>query len=236
MSITCILLLTAGVVSLLVALVWGSAFIRHSFYVSALCRGDHDKRSVAITFDDGPDPLHTPEVLDVLARHGVHATFFLIGEKVKAYPEPVRRIVEEGHTVGIHTMRHKAYFPLLPTCCMIEELKETRDAIQRITGQQPKLFRPPFGVTNPTVRKSVHQLNLTTIGWSIRSLDTVSRTPRSRVLARIVRKLRPGAVILLHDRCMQSATMTEQLLQALADRNYCINTVEQMFNIKAYEN
>lgn len=119
---------------------------------------------------------------------------------------------------------------------MIEELKETRDAIQRITGQQPKLFRPPFGVTNPTVRKSVHQLNLTTIGWSIRSLDTVSRTPRSRVLARIVRKLRPGAVILLHDRCMQSATMTEQLLQALADRNYCINTVEQMFNIKAYEN
>lgn len=216
-------------------LVWGSASVRSGFYLSARCRGERSERSVALTFDDGPDPRHTPEVLDVLSRHGVRATFFLIGEKAATHPELVRRIVAEGHVIGNHTHTHSGLFPLLRLRRMLEELQKVGETIRQITGRRPRLFRPPFGVTNPTIRRAVDRRGLTVVGWSIRSWDTVARIPRRKVLDRIVRRLHPGAVILLHDRCSECAWLVERLLEEFERLDYSINTVEQMFDIEAYE-
>lgn len=226
-----------GAIGLAVAavLVWGAASIRSGLYLRAACRGAGSDRSVALTFDDGPDPQRTPEVLDVLARCGVRATFFLIGDKATAYPDLVRRMLAEGHIVGNHTCSHGGLFPLLRSGRMDEELRACGETIRRIAGRRPRLFRPPFGVTNPTIARVVGRLNLTTVGWSVRSLDTVARIPRDKVLRRIVRRLHPGAVILLHDRCPGSARLTERLLDELERLDYSVNTVERMFGIDAYE-
>lgn len=234
MSVSLILLSAAGL-AVLAVLVWGSASIRSGLYLHALCRGGRTGRSVALTFDDGPDPLHTPRVLDVLARHGVRATFFLVGEKAAACPELVRRIVAEGHTVGNHSHTHDSLFPLRRERRMVEELRTAGEVVRSIVGRRPRLFRPPFGVTNPTIARAAGRLRLTVVGWSVRSLDTVARLPRERVLERIVRRLHPGAVILLHDRCPQSDRLTERLLETLDRLGYRINTVERMFGIEAYE-
>lgn len=216
-------------------LVWGSASVGSGFYLSARCRGERSERSVALTFDDGPDPRHTPEVLDVLAHHGIRATFFLIGERVAAHPDLVRRIVAEGHVIGNHTHTHRGLFPLLRLGRMLEELQKVGETIRQITGHRPRLFRPPFGVTNPTIGRAVDRMGLTVVGWSIRSWDTVARIPRKKVLNRIVRRLHPGAVILLHDRCPECAWLVERLLEELERLDYSINTAEQMFGIDAYE-
>ena len=234
MSVSTLIFLAVGLVVIAV-LAWGSASIRSDLYLHALCRGGRNERSVALTFDDGPDPVRTPEVLDVLARYGVRATFFLVGEKAAAYPELVRRIVAEGHVVGNHTHTHKGFFPLYGSRRIAGERRSAGVGVHAITGRRPRFFRPPFGVTNPAIGRSVRRAGLATVGWSIRSLDTVTRTPRETVLARVLGKLHPGAVILLHDRCPRSAWLTERLLEALGKRGYSVNTVERMFDIDAYE-
>ncbi len=234
MSVSGFILLVVGL-AVVAVLAWGSASIRSGLYLHALCRGGRSDRNVVLTFDDGPDPRHTPEVLDVLARHDARAVFFLIGEKAGAHPELVRRIVAEGHLVGNHTHSHSGLFPLLRSRRMDEELHASEETIRHITGRRPLLFRPPFGVTNPAIARAVDRMGLIVVGWSIRSMDTVARTPRRKVLDRIVWRLHPGAVILLHDRCPQSARLTERLLEELAERNYSVNTIERMFGIEAYE-
>ena len=137
MSVSLILLSAAGL-AVLAVLVWGSASIRSGLYLHALCRGGRTGRSVALTFDDGPDPLHTPRVLDVLARHGVRATFFLVGEKAAACPELVRRIVAEGHTVGNHSHTHDSLFPLRRERRMVEELCTAGEVVRSIVGRRPR--------------------------------------------------------------------------------------------------
>ena len=232
-------MLTILIISLAIATaagaVWASASIHSPFYLRSLCRRSEAGAVVALTFDDGPDPVRTPELLEVLARHDVKATFFLTGKQVAANPELVRRIVAEGHVVGNHTYSHSGWFPLLNLRNTVRELDDASRAIEEVTALRPRLFRPPFGVTNPTIARAVKELRLLPIGWSIRSFDTVSRTPRAKVLARMMRRLHAGAVILLHDRCPGSAALTEALLGELRRRWIRTTTFDKLFNVKAYE-
>ena len=174
-------------------------------------------------------------MLDVLARHGIRATFFLVGERAERCPDLVRRIVAEGHTIGNHTFTHSGFFPLRSRARMTDELERTRRLLQALTGRCVRLFRPPFGVTNPQVARAVRTGGYTTVGWSVRSFDTVARTPRHKVLARVVGRLHPGAVVLLHDRCEGADRLLEALIGAAAERNYRFETVDRLFKIEAYE-
>ena len=227
--VTLTALLAAGL------LVWGSASVRASFYLSMRCRAEGAGHRVALTFDDGPDHERTPAVLDLLAQRGVRATFFLVGERAETHPELVRRMVAEGHVVGNHSHTHAGLFPLSSLRNTEEELRRTTESLTRITGLRPRLFRPPFGVTNPTIARAVRRLGLVPVGWSIRSLDTVSRDPE-RVATRILRRLHPGAVILLHDRCAGSDRLLDRLLDGLQKRGYEPTTIPELFDIEAYEN
>lgn len=219
--------------AIVIALVLGAAFwasysIRSGVYVKAFCRTRTPDRVVALTFDDGPHPVQTPLVLDVLARHGVRAAFFVVGEKARAHPEVVRRMADEGHLVGNHTDSHLAWFPVMSASRMRGEMRACSDAIEEATGSKPVWFRPPFGVTNPTVARAVKAGGYRVAGWSIRSLDTAQSRPRQRVLDRVCRRLRPGAVVLLHDDRAQSDELLEMILGRLAKEGYWVERLDKM--------
>jgi len=201
-------------------------------YLPLLCKSDFsgDKRVVTLTFDDGVDPIQTPKILSILQEHKIKATFFIIGERAKKYPEIVKQIHSAGHLIGNHSYFHRWWFPLQFTRCIKDELKRTREILKSLTGVEVKFFRPPFGVTNPMIGKAVSELELTGVGWSIRSLDTVN-TSVDDVLNRIKTKLHPGGVILLHDPCRKSEVLLERLLELLERESYEVKSLEELFNL-----
>lgn len=214
--------------------VWASANVGSGVYLKTRCRGRTDKAYVALTFDDGPDAYMTPKVLDVLDRHGVKATFFVVGEKVRKFPDIVRRIVDEGHIVGNHTYSHSAVFTISGRRMVQKEIEDTQRAVDSIAGVQMLMFRPPFGVTNPIIGAAVRYCGLTGIGWSLRSFDTL-KVDRSVVCRRIKRKLHNGAVILLHDRCDNADILLESVLKEIETRNLQVAGLDKIFDIKKHE-
>lgn len=154
-------------------------------------------RQIALTFDDGPNDPHTLRLLEVLAKHGVHATFFLIGRYVQQRPGIVREIVNVGHVVGNHTFTH----PLLIFKSQAEirrELSQCRSALQDAIGEHSNLFRPPFGGRRPAVLRVARELGLEPVNWNVTGYDW--NAPPAEVIERkIVRQIRGGDVILLHD-------------------------------------
>lgn len=180
-------------------LLLGVFFLRLQIFVDAVCHGTSETRGVALTFDDGPCPIHTPQVLDLLDKAGVKATFFVIGHKAQAHPDIVRDIVKRGHVIGSHSYTHSRAFSLLSKAAVRHDIERSLVCIETITGSRPALFRPPIGHTNPRIAKVVEELDLTVVGWSVRALDGVASANPERVAARVVPKLEDGAIVLLHD-------------------------------------
>lgn len=207
----------------LVFLFYASYSIQAGIYLKACCRIPTDEKIVILTFDDGPDEFQTPKVLDVLKEYGVTATFFCIGSKVKGNEAIVRRIVEEGHSIGNHSYTHTWRFPLLSTEKMKADLLLCQEQLEEVTKQKVSLFRPPYGVTNPTIAKAVNELGYRTIGWNIRTLDTQSLS-HDKIIKRIRRRLRPGAVLLLHDRMPESDILLKRILDELGRKGYITET------------
>ncbi len=218
----------------LAALVWASADIGSGFYLKALCRAESADKVVALTFDDGPDADSTPRVLDLLKRYDVRATFFVVGEQARQNPELIHRMVAEGHTVAGHSYYHLPQSTLWSSQRYTEELFRCNDVVARLTGLRMRLYRPPFGVTNPPIARAVKNLGLIPVGWSVRSLDTVTKNS-DRVVDRVMKHLRGGDVILLHDRLENSEELLEKLLTALQAQHYTTTTVDELFKIEAYE-
>lgn len=226
-----IVILLLGV---LAALVWASADIGSGVYLKALCRAESADKVVALTFDDGPDADSTPRVLDLLKRYDVRATFFVVGEQARQNPELIHRMVAEGHTVAGHSYYHLPQSTLWSSQRYTEELFRCNDVVARLTGLRMRLYRPPFGVTNPPIARAVKNLGLIPVGWSVRSLDTITKN-RDRVVDRVMKHLRGGDVILLHDRLESSEELLEKLLPALRTQHYTTATVDELFKIEAYE-
>lgn len=180
-------------------LLFGVFFLRLQMFVDAVCHGTDDARGVALTFDDGPCPIHTPQVLDMLDKAGVKATFFVIGYKAEAHPEIVRDILKRGHVIGSHSYTHNRAFSLLSKSAVRQDIERSLVCLEKITGSRPGLFRPPIGHTNPRIAKVVDELGLTVVGWSVRAFDGVASAEPEGVAARVVPKLEDGAIVLLHD-------------------------------------
>ena len=198
----------------------------------AFCREKTDRKVVYLTFDDGPHPPETERVLDVLGEHGASATFFLIGSKVSGNEAVLRRMLEEGHALGLHTYSHAGTFPLLSFDKMLADVNEGKRAVESVAGKKISLFRPPFGVTNPTIAKVIRTLGLQTVGWDVRSFDTMFCKSSEHsckqsghdwyvpVVERIMKQVRPGSVILLHDRLDGASSLLALLLDSLAASGY----------------
>lgn len=186
----------AGVVVVGIGL--GVTFPQWKMFGPFICAGSAQRKWVALTFDDGPDPRSTPVLLDFLREAHVPATFFCVGKNVAAHPELAARIAREGHLVGNHSFAHSNHTNFFTTGRLRAELTQAQAAIETATGQQPQWFRPPMGLSNPRVFRAARALNLKVIGWTARGLDTKLTEP-ARIVARIMARLRPGAIVLLHD-------------------------------------
>lgn len=174
-------------------------FLSLSVFVDVVARAPAGAGAVALTFDDGPHPVHTIEVLDHLDRVGAKATFFVIGAKAEKYPEVVAEIARRGHELGLHSFAHDHLLFMRGEAAALNDTIRTQDAIERAAGVRPKLFRPPVGFTSPRTRKLVQQLGLVVVGWSARAFDGAGRPTTDRILARIEPSLHDGAIVLLHD-------------------------------------
>lgn len=183
-----------------VALVWGSLWPRSALLGPNLRRLPPERSSgrVALSFDDGPDPEVTPEVLRILADHGARATFFCIGARAERHPALVREIVGAGHTVANHTQHHPNLFSFYLPRAMAREIDACQAALERTADARPRLFRAPAGIRNPWLEPLLARRGMRLVSWTRRGFDAVSTSP-DRVLRRLTDGLAAGDLLLLHD-------------------------------------
>jgi peptidoglycan/xylan/chitin deacetylase (PgdA/CDA1 family) len=191
------------------------------------------QKHIALTFDDGPNNTFTPQILKVLKSHNAKATFFCIGKQIEKHTNIVKNIVDDGHTIGNHTYSHSPYFDFFGKEQIIAEIEKTNAIIEAHIGKKMKLFRPPYGVTNPSISNAIKETGFHVVGWNIRSFDTVRKNEKD-ILKRIKGKISPGSVILLHDSIEITVTVLEQLLLFLQQEGYKPVTIDTLFNIEAY--
>jgi peptidoglycan-N-acetylglucosamine deacetylase len=156
------------------------------------------RNEIALTIDDGPDPDVTRPVLDILERYQVKATFFYIGNKAAKHPELCREIVERGHAIENHSQQHSVYFSMFGYTRMANEILAAQETLQGITGIRPRFFRAPAGLRNPFLDPVLKRLGLQLASWSVRAFDT-RVNDADKVTERLIKGLRPGAIVLLHD-------------------------------------
>jgi len=156
-----------------------------------------DEKVVALTYDDGPNPPHTQAMLELLAQQGVTATFFLKGRNVDAFPETVEAVAQAGHEIGNHSYFHRPMLSLSKSA-MREELVRTGDSIEKVLGQRPVLFRPPYGLQGPGLQIALAELGMPSILMSSHGVDWEETDPEL-IATKVVESIEPGSIILLHD-------------------------------------
>jgi peptidoglycan-N-acetylglucosamine deacetylase len=225
---------------ILFVLIWilitaiGSFQIKWNYHLQSLNHNfKTSENHISITFDDGPNPIYTPKVLSLLKENNAKATFFLIGKKAEKQPDLVRQILSEGHAIGNHSYSHSKNFGFFSSENVAAELKRTNSILKEITGKELKLFRPPFGVTNPNIKKALKTTGHLSIGWSKRSFDTTSLSEK-RIVKRITSNLKKGDIILLHDSSAKTVAVLEQLLLTLQPQKLQSVPVDRLLEIEAY--
>ncbi|MBS1644398.1 MAG: polysaccharide deacetylase family protein [Bacteroidetes bacterium] len=211
----------------------GAIKIGWNFYITSHHRGDGSQKRIALSFDDGP-AAHSETILDILRSEQVPATFFCIGKCVERTPEIARRYDAEGHLVGNHTYHHQGGFYFKNRKSMHAELQQTNDLISETIGKRPKLFRPPYGVTNPVLSKALDLCNMHSIGWSLRSFDTISKSPEA-LLRKLLAQTKNGDIILLHDSIANTAAVLTSYIQSCKQRGFTFVRLDELLNVKPYE-
>lgn len=199
--------------------------IQLNIFVPAIHR--QNAKGVVLTFDDGPDPQYTAEVLRVLAEHNAKATFFLIGHKAEAHQDVVKRIVDAGHRIGSHSYSHSYQLGFFSLPKLRDDLSRGHEAVEQAAGQPSTLYRPPMGVTNPRIARVVREREWTVLGWSLRSLDTVIKSPE-RLVNRVVRKAKAGDIILFHDNRAITAQCLPEIIKGIRKKGLDIDNLDHL--------
>jgi peptidoglycan/xylan/chitin deacetylase (PgdA/CDA1 family) len=224
-------LLLLIVYSLIVFL--GCINVASGFFMPVICKAQTDKKEVAISFDDGPALNYTLEILQVLKSENVKAAFFCIGNRIAGNEGILQQIHAEGHLAGNHSHTHHFWFDLYSAKKMQEDLKQVDDAMFKTIGLKPKLFRPPYGVMNPNLKKAIIRNGYTAVGWSVRSLDTVAKDEK-KLLSKINAGIKPGAVFLFHDTCRITLNVLPEFIQEVKKRGYNIIPLDKLLALQAY--
>lgn len=154
------------------------------------------KKEVALTFDDGPDPIYTERLLDLLKKYDAKATFFVVGVHAKEHPELLLRMRDEGHTIGVHNYEHKTNWFMRPKTVK-RHIQMTNDIIENVTGERSIYYRPPWGIMNLFDYRNVSKLNI--VLWSALFGDWSAKITAEKLKQRMLKKVSPGEVLLLHD-------------------------------------
>lgn len=199
---------------------------------------NQELKQVAITFDDGPDGHFTPQILDILGKYDVKATFFILGSAADENRDVLKRIDEEGHVVASHGWGHKN-FTKISKSNALDELKKTNDLIKEVTGKSNALFRLPYGAFNNTVLKTVADQGFHNIYWSIDPRDW-SGDPPEKILNNIKQNIEPGAIILLHSsgskKSIPNTVKTlPNIIEFLQEQGYDIVTIPELLEEYLYQ-
>jgi peptidoglycan/xylan/chitin deacetylase (PgdA/CDA1 family) len=176
---------------------WGVFDVNSSLWAPTLWRVP-GVNAVALTFDDGPDPVFTPRVLEILAREKVAATFFVVGERARANQDLLREIDRQGHLIGNHSFSHAWNINFALHEGLAREINGCNDAIDEAIAKRPQFYRAPHGFKNPALGDVLAKQAMTCVGWQVRGFDAV-RSDASTIARRMVLKARPGGILLLHD-------------------------------------
>ena len=168
-----------------------------SYYLPVISRGNPEKNAISLTFDDGPDPVATPEVLRLLEKHKATASFFVIGSSAAQHPLLIKEIVRLGHTIGNHSYHHDSLMMLRSRNTLNREIESTQEELQSL-GIRPLVFRPPVGTTSPRLKLVLEELGMMCVNFSCRAADGGNRRIEN-LSHKILSKVRPGDIIMLHD-------------------------------------
>jgi peptidoglycan/xylan/chitin deacetylase (PgdA/CDA1 family) len=193
------------------------------------------EKVVALTYDDGPDPVHTRRILDLLDKYHVKATFFMIGKNMEAHPDVVREVIERGHAIGNHTYTHPHNIELDTEAQVIGELDRCEQVIERMTGSRAYLFRPPRGLVDGTVFAIASEENYVVVLWSICADHHDAKTPYA-MAQRVLKHVRPGGIILAHDGetaiRWRDVAATPLIIEGLRKRGYRFVTVPELLKMR----
>lgn len=186
---------------------------------------------IAMTFDDGPHPVHTPKLLDMLKERNIKATFYVVGQLVNEYPDIVRRMAAEGHEVANHTWSHP-YLTKLGADSVKSQIQKSSDAIEKLTGRRPTNMRPPYGATNSRLNKRMNEeFGLKVIMWSVDPMDWRYRNA-ARVTNEILTKTQPGGIVLAHDIHASTVAAMPATLDGLAKKGFQFVTVSELIALE----
>lgn len=217
----------------------GIRISRLQFFGKVYCCDSTKSNTIALTFDDGPDPDLTPDILSILQKHSIQATFFVIGVKVEKNPAVVKQCFDTGHTIACHDLSHSLLSNFRTTGPLMRDITGAQAIIHTAIGKKPLLYRPPVGLVNPHTYTVLNRLCMHCIGWSRKAGDAGNR--RLYRIKKIHTLCKPGAVVLLHDTRPKEEYKEEILKQidmlcvAIKQQGLTAVTVGEMFGIKAYE-
>lgn len=211
-----------------------------SWWAPTLWRGS-GKDTVALTFDDGPDPESTLEIARILAEQDIRAAFFVVGERVEKHPDVLAKLHADGHLVCNHTQTHAMTFHFSLWDTARRELRACNDAIKSAIGLEPALFRSPQGFKNPALGDVIGELDMKAIGWQVRGLDSM-RGDADAITERIVKGAEPGGVIMLHDgsgyggRVDRSGTIAAlpRIIEGLRARGLSFSRLDELLDVEPY--
>ncbi len=206
--------------------------VKSGEYQNVIVNGDTTKQTIALTFDDAPDENNTAQLLDILKTHHVKAAFFMIGSTMSdSNATVVKRASDEGHLVLNHTFTHPRLSDLEENN-ITEQLDHAATRIETITGHYPLLYRPPYGSINPLVVNTLNAHGLTTVLWSLDSLDWTLKDSDA-VVENVISNVRNGDIILMH-RNPTSVGALPNIIEKLSERGYTFVHLDELLGIKAY--
>lgn len=191
-----------------------------------IIHGNVRRKEIALTFDDGPHPAYTPQILAILKKYDVPATFFVVGSQAEKYPDLLRAEVEAGHSIGNHTYHHVS-LPKIPQMYVADEIKACGDVIRAVTGTPAHLFRPPGGEYNPKVAEAASALGYTMVLWTDDPGDYAS-PGTGVILNRTLDKASNGGIILVHDGIAQTIEILPTLIETLQKQGYRFVSVDAL--------
>ncbi|NLD94419.1 MAG: polysaccharide deacetylase family protein [Fibrobacter sp.] len=221
-----------------IVLYCGIRYLSFNFFLKSLCKKGDAKKQCALTFDDGPDPACTPQVLDLLDKYNFKATFFLIADRVLRHRELCTMIAARGHTIACHDLHHAYTSNFRRSKKMTSEIGQAQSIIALICGLKPRFYRPPVGLSNPHLRTALEKNSMICIGWSRSANDAGNRLRSS--FSHFVSLPADGAVILLHDVLPVAAykneyfSSLEAMLRRLQAERFDVVTVDKLFSEKPY--